>query len=90
MTIQQTIESLIKGLPLNEVADLEALIQSWPVHDEELQQLLEANTGEILQLFQQSQLSSEAESSAPDHSATKRTFSPLKRFWKPRQKSYHF
>lgn len=57
MTIQQTLESLIKELPHNEAAELRALIQSWPINDAELQQLIESNAGELLQLLQPSQSS---------------------------------
>ena len=64
MTIQQTLESLMKGLPHDEATELRALVQSWPTSDAELQQLIDANTSEILQLFQQPHRSSEMEQSA--------------------------
>ena len=60
MTIQQTLEPLMNGLPQDEAEELRALIQEWPTSDAELQELIETNTGEILQLFRQS-LSSEVE-----------------------------
>lgn len=83
MTIQQTIESLIKGLPHDDATELRALIQSWPMHDKELQQLLEANTSEILRLFQQSHLSPDAEQHSNPNDTTQHTqpdrfkFTPL-------------
>lgn len=61
MTIQQTIESLMQGLPQDEATELRDLIQAWPMHDDELQQLLDANTGEILQMFQSLQPSQTVE-----------------------------
>lgn len=70
MTIQQTLESLLKRLPHDEAAELRTLIQEWPTDDPELQQLIEAHTGDILTLFQQSSpeavaISHEQETSLP-------------------------
>ena len=73
MTIQQTLESLMKGLPHDEAAELRVLIQSWPTDDSELQQLLESNMGEILQLFQQPQLSSVTEQPSISSSKLQKT-----------------
>lgn len=53
MTIQQTLESLIKHLPHDEASELRTVLQAWPTDDPELQQLLDTHTGEILKLFQQ-------------------------------------
>ena len=64
MTIQQTIQSLTKDLSHHEAAELDALIQDWPVNDHEFQDLIEKNTGAILRLFQQSQPSPQPEQAA--------------------------